>query len=99
MFYGLNFCFARSLSQAWEKYREDSTAREKKLAEELNTIKRNSQKQRNQLQQCEHQLAWHREELEKLRGKAEILLKEVRNHDLKPPVSTLTLFSFVRGTH
>ncbi|XP_001652593.3 ELKS/Rab6-interacting/CAST family member 1 isoform X3 [Aedes aegypti] len=65
-----------SLSQAWEKYREDSTAREKKLAEELNTIKRNSQKQRNQLQQCEHQLAWHREELEKLRGKAEILLKE-----------------------
>ncbi|XP_029708981.2 myosin heavy chain, cardiac muscle isoform-like [Aedes albopictus] len=65
-----------SLSQAWDKYREDSTAREKKLVEELNSIKRNSQNQRNQLQQCEHQLAWHREELEKLRGKTETLLKE-----------------------
>ncbi|XP_065072639.1 cingulin-like isoform X2 [Ochlerotatus camptorhynchus] len=65
-----------SLSQAWEKFREDSTAREKKLSEELSSIKRNSQNQRNQLQQCENQLSWHREELDKLRGKAETLLKE-----------------------
>ncbi|XP_062547455.1 myosin-9-like isoform X5 [Armigeres subalbatus] len=65
-----------SLSQAWEKYREDATAREKKLIDELNSIKRDSLNQQTQLQQCEHQLAWHREELDKLRDKADSLLKE-----------------------
>ncbi|XP_058814928.1 interaptin-like isoform X2 [Topomyia yanbarensis] len=65
-----------NLSQLLEKFREDSTVREKKLADELNNIRRSSQDQTNQLQQCENQIAWHRDELESLRGKFDSMLKE-----------------------
>uniref|UniRef100_A0A1Q3FNZ2 Putative myosin class ii heavy chain n=1 Tax=Culex tarsalis TaxID=7177 RepID=A0A1Q3FNZ2_CULTA len=77
-----------SLSQKLDKIREDSTAREKRLSEELNTIRRSSQDQQNQLQQCENQLAWHREELKELRGKAEAVLKE--RNSLRQQTSDLT---------
>ncbi|XP_039433688.1 putative uncharacterized protein MYH16 isoform X3 [Culex pipiens pallens] len=77
-----------NLSQKLDKIREDSTAREKRLSEELNTIRRSSQDQQNQLQQCENQLAWHREELKELRGKAEAVLKE--RNSLRQQTSDLT---------
>ncbi|XP_055643669.1 centrosomal protein of 290 kDa-like isoform X3 [Toxorhynchites rutilus septentrionalis] len=65
-----------SLSKMLEKFQEDSTVREKKLAEELNNTRRSSQDQRNKLQQTENQLALLREEIETLRGKCESLLTE-----------------------
>ncbi|XP_055545663.1 uncharacterized protein LOC129730389 isoform X3 [Wyeomyia smithii] len=65
-----------NLSQLLEKFREDSTVREKKLTEELNSIRRSSQDHKNQLQHCENQLVNYRKELETLREKADDLLKE-----------------------
>ncbi|XP_053695386.1 centromere-associated protein E-like [Sabethes cyaneus] len=65
-----------NLSQLLEKFREDSTVREKKLTEELNSIRRSTQDHRNQLQHCENQLANQQEELHSLRDKADDLLKE-----------------------
>ncbi|XP_058450804.1 uncharacterized protein LOC131430116 isoform X2 [Malaya genurostris] len=77
-----------NLSQLLEKFREDSTLREKKLADELNNLRRSSQDQANQLQQCENQIVWQREEIDSMRGKYDSMEKE--RDTLKQDVAELS---------